>query len=587
MNTLIARRLITLSVCIFLLVSTVPVLAQGEIATDTPATETQPVEQTATPEDMLTETATSEITTPTDVFSATPELSETPTASPTLPSATPTRAAATSTLVPACSMSGVFDNQITVGYTSSKIPGIAQSYSVVDQFTDADGNKVGVIEVSSGDFCAVLSGLRQNASVKYAEPNYAISKLDTVPNDPYLSNQYYLNNILAPEGWDYTTGSSAVILAIIDSGVDEGNPDLASKLTAGYDFVENDTDPHDENGHGTVVAGIAAANSNNGYGVAGVSWGAQIMPVRVLDAYGNGSYANAAAGILWATNHGARVINLSLGGSNYSQVLADAVSYAVEQGVVVVAASGNSGSNKILYPAALPGVIAVGATNSANQLASFSNTGAEMDVVAPGVSIFGLRGSNGYTYSSGTSDASPQVAGYAALLFSVPGVVYSSQVVDLIDSTALDLGATGWDSSYGYGLIQIGPGLQKALGGTPTATSTPHKVYPTAAAPTATPTATRVWYGPLSPTMTSAPFGPTMRPGEPTPTQGEVYMLGGASLTETATISQPGPAGVELSPTLLVNETNPAQAHEFPWWVVGLSFIMISAGIYIYVSRRK
>ena len=146
------------------------------------------------------------------------------------------------------------------------------------------------------------------------EPDYPVQALDTFPNDPSFASQYALTAIHAPQGWDISTGSSSVTIAILDSGVDLNHLDLAGKILQGYDFVNNDNVPFDDYGHGTHVAGIAAALGNNGLGIAGVSWGARILPVKILDASGNGSYSNVATGIIWATDQGAQIINMSLGG---------------------------------------------------------------------------------------------------------------------------------------------------------------------------------------------------------------------------------------------------------------------------------
>ena len=335
---------------------------------------------------------------------------------------------------------------------------------VVDEFESAEGDFVRVIQVDPTQYCRILNELKKDTSLENVEPNYQVSLLDVIPNDSDYGQQYYLTNIRAPQAWDHTTGTPSVIIAVLDSGIDLAHPDLAGRIGQGYDFVENDSIPQDQNGHGTHVAGIAAANANNGYGIAGVDWKAQIMPIRVLDAYGNGSFANVAQGIIWAADHGARVINLSLGGSQYSAVLDESVQYAVQMGVILVAATGNSGSSTVLYPAAFPGVIGVGATDQNNHLAWFSNTGDGVDVVAPGVSIYGLDVGNGFRSRNGTSMSAPQVAGFAALLAGLPEMQYSSAVVAKIESSAKDLGPAGWDPQYGYGLIQIGPAVDSLFG---------------------------------------------------------------------------------------------------------------------------
>lgn len=343
----------------------------------------------------------------------------------------------------------------------------------------------------------ITAALRALPGVQYVEPNYPVYALETIPNDPGWVYQYNLAAIRAPQGWDLATGSAAVTIAIIDSGVDLTHPDLAAKLLAGYDFVNNDSIPQDDYGHGTHAAGIAAAATNNGLGMAGVSWGARIMPVKVLDSSGGGTYANVAAGIIWAVDHGAQVINLSLGGSAPSLVLSDAVDYAVNRGVLLVAAAGNTGSSSVLYPAAYPAVIAVAATDAANQRAPFSNYGPAIDLSAPGVSIYSLDVGGGTIYRSGTSMAAPHVAGLAAILMGMPGgSAWSART--WMETTALDLSTPGWDVFTGYGLIQMDAAIRAAPTPTPTATATP------AAETSPTPTRTTGWGG-VSPAISPTP----------------------------------------------------------------------------------
>lgn len=316
-----------------------------------------------------------------------------------------------------------------------------------------------VLKISSGSVSEAIARAKQCPDILVAEPNYYLYATDTFPNDPNWADQYGLTAINAPQGWDTTTGSSAVTIAIVDTGVDLTHTDLASKIVAGYDFVNNDSVPQDDNGHGTHVAGIAAAVSNNGAGIAGVSWGARIMPIKVLNASASGSFSNAAAGIVWATDHGAQIINLSLGGSADSTILRDAIDYAYQNGVTLIAASGNSGSASILYPARYPNVIAVGATDAGNLRASFSNFGAELDVVAPGVNIYST-GIGSYFYNSGTSMSTPFVSGLAAILRGIPGSGSPESIAWEIKSSALDLGIPGKDDLYGYGIIQMDAAIQ-------------------------------------------------------------------------------------------------------------------------------
>ena len=318
-----------------------------------------------------------------------------------------------------------------------------------------------VLEVNTEDVASIFNHILGCAGVLYVEPNFLLQAADTIPNDPDLGVQYGLVNIHAPQGWDLSTGSAAVTIAIIDTGVDYGHPDLAGKLVAGYDIVNNDSNPQDDNGHGTHVAGIAAASSNNSAGIAGVSWGARIMPVKVLNASGGGTYANTANGVIWAVDHGAQVINLSLGGTGPSSVLADAINYAHGKGSIVVAAAGNTGSNFVLYPARYPNVIAVAKTNSTNNWDG-SNYGPEVDLAAPGTLIYSTV-IGGYDYRSGSSMAAAHVSGLAAIMKGIPGNASPDVIESQIESTALDIEFAGWDEYTGAGLIQMDSAIQLAL----------------------------------------------------------------------------------------------------------------------------
>jgi thermitase len=343
--------------------------------------------------------------------------------------------------------------------------------NAIDADIISEITELGIIQVQASGFSVqkLVAEIDSMSGVVYVEPNYRTRLLETTPNDPGWSNQYGLVNIRAPYGWDLATGSAAVTIAVLDTGVDLSHPDLSAKITSGFDFVENDTDPQDDNGHGTHVAGIAAATTNNSTGVAGASWGAQVMPIKILNRYGSGSYSDLAAAVIWAADHGADVINMSLGGGSPSSILEDAVNYAYARGVVQVAAAGNTGSGYILYPARYTHVIAVGATDANDNRASFSNYGAELDLVAPGVSIYSTRLGSSYGYRNGTSMSTPYVSGLAAILTGLSRPYSPDLIAYEMQSTALDLGATGWDTFCGHGLIQMDAALAGAL---PTATPT-------------------------------------------------------------------------------------------------------------------
>ena len=332
---------------------------------------------------------------------------------------------------------------------------------------------IGVIKVAvePGRELETIDSLNRDPNVLYAEPNYRAFAFDTVPNDEHYGNQWGLPKIEAPAAWDISTGSSDVVIAVVDTGIDLDHLDLScsGKLTAGWDFVNNDATPDDDHGHGSHVAGIAAACTNNSRGVAGVAWGARLMPVKVLDYSGNGTYEGVAAGVTYAVNQGADIINLSLGGFDDSTTLATAIQYADAHGVLVAAAAGNCAQdgyqcnyliNPIMYPAAYSTTIAVAATDFSDNRASFSEHHPYVDVAAPGVGIYSTWRNGGYTWLDGTSMATPHVAGLAALLWSLDPSLTHDEVRDIIQSTADDLGASGKDDYFGYGRINAWRALE-------------------------------------------------------------------------------------------------------------------------------
>ena len=338
---------------------------------------------------------------------------------------------------------------------------------------------VEVLKVSAKDKDKVITDLTKNKAVDFAEPNFIGKVLDTIPNDPSFSQQWGPQKVKAPAAWDITTGSNSVIVAVIDTGV-SAHPDLTGKILPGYDFANNDNNPTDDfapTGHGTKVAGIIGADTNNAVGMAGLSWQSPILPVKVCDTSGNCPDDIISSGIIYATDQGAKVINISLGDSAPSSTLENAVNYAWNKGVVVVAAAGNNGSspttNQVLYPAAYPNVVAVGATSQDDPLfgndqrASYSSYGSALDIVAPGDFIYSTNYSGSYTSGSGTSFSSPHVAGAAALLWA-KGATTNSAVVDALYKGALDINDTahygsgsGWDGYYGWGRLDIYNSLQK------------------------------------------------------------------------------------------------------------------------------
>ena len=309
--------------------------------------------------------------------------------------------------------------------------------------------------VPPGQELAQAHALQLRSEVEYAEPNY-IAYAQETPDDTYFHLQWGLTKINVPQAWDLE-GHHTVTIAVVDTGVDGLHEDLYPRVTAGYDFVSAKTlkahADSDDNSHGTHVAGIVAAATDNGRGIAGIGRQAVILPVKVLDASGEGTYANVANGIRYAAEHGADIINLSLGGPASSQVLEDAVNYASALGCLLVAASGNYGSDSLLYPANYPNVMSVGATDSNDRRYSMSNYGPLLDIVAPGVSIFSTLWGQSYGYKTGTSMACAYASGVAAHVLSICPSKTAEDVRALLGDYAVDLGAAGWDPYHGHGRI--------------------------------------------------------------------------------------------------------------------------------------
>ncbi len=310
----------------------------------------------------------------------------------------------------------------------------------------------------------IVEALNEDPRVEYAELDYVVHAT-IVPDDPDLYLQWGLSKIQAPAAWDETTGSSDLVIAIVDTGVDLNHPDLNDKIVPGRDFVNDDYIAQDDHGHGTHVAGIAAAETNNSRGVAGVSWGARIMPIKVLRYDGDGYYSDVARGVRYACNHGAQIINLSLGGANPSSTLKDALEQAYADGCIIVAAAGNSGQDEIDYPARYAEAIAVAATDQVDDHAAFSDYGPQVEVAAPGVDIYSTLwtpSSHTYGWKLGTSMSTPHVSGLAALILSLCPQLTNAEVRSVIRSTAKDLGAPGWDPYFGFGRIDAPKAIEAA-----------------------------------------------------------------------------------------------------------------------------
>ena len=350
------------------------------------------------------------------------------------------------------------------------------------------------LEVPQGQEKSSAAAFMQREDVLRAEPEFFVHAAG-VPDDPSYSSQWNMDRIRAPLAWDFASGSADAIVAVLDTGVDLNHLDLVDNLWQnlgevadngidddlngfvddrwGWDLVNQDPVPQDDYGHGTHVAGIAGAVGNNGRGVAGMMWHCRIMAVKVLNYAGSGTYARVAEGAYYAVENGARIVNMSLAGSDYSQVLQDAITdLYLRYGAMFVAAAGNCANggsscgsvNPVMYPAAMENVISVASTDSGDQRASTSEYNAYVDIAAPGQYVYSLGVGGGYRYSSGTSMATPHVAGLAALVRSLRPAWNPDMVEEHLKSTAAKVGGVVYDASgrndqFGYGRIDAAAAL--------------------------------------------------------------------------------------------------------------------------------
>ncbi|WP_052504593.1 S8 family serine peptidase [Rossellomorea aquimaris] len=296
-----------------------------------------------------------------------------------------------------------------------------------------------------------IKDLENDSDVEYAEPDHLI-KLNHVPNDSYYSLQWHHQNIESERTWDQTKGSSDVVVAVIDNGVDVDHPEFAGRIVAPYDTVYNTT-TMTKGDHGTHVAGIIGSSMDNWMGLAGVAPETSIMPIDAFFNEESAYSSDVIEGIYYAVNNGADIINMSLGNYYYSSVYNDAIQYAYDNGVVVIAAAGNDNTSDSHYPSSYPNVISVASTTEYDTKSGFSNYGYDIDIAAPGSSILSTLPDSEYGWMDGTSMASPVVAGVAALILANEPDLTNDQVADRLYASADDLGASGKDYFYGHGRV--------------------------------------------------------------------------------------------------------------------------------------
>jgi subtilisin family serine protease len=299
----------------------------------------------------------------------------------------------------------------------------------------------------------VLAALDASTAVAEASKEPLVEIAETRPDDEDWPQQDGLRVAGFPQAWDVTQGSSRIVVAVVDTGVDGNHPDLHGALVPGWNVIAGNANTADDHGHGTAVAGVIAARSNNRTGGAGICWRCLVMPIKALDASGSGSDTQIAAGVVWAVDHGAQVINLSLGGPGVSPPLSNALSYASTKNVIVVAAAGNSGVTTQFFPAADQHVVSVAATTVADQRYSWSNFGSWVRLAAPGCNLAPTRG-GGYGTFCGTSSATPLVSGLAALELSAQPTATAREAEDALARAAVPLPAF-----VQYGRIDAGKTL--------------------------------------------------------------------------------------------------------------------------------
>lgn len=358
-----------------------------------------------------------------------------------------------------------------VGYVKGRIlvkarPGM--SPAAVEKELRAHGGKaVGRIKGIDVDIVELPANANEEAVVRLLSknPRFKFAELDLVvkpavsTNDPSISSMWHIGKVNAPTAWDISNGTG-VTIAVLDTGVNGAHPDLAANIVPGWNIFDNNADTADVFGHGTDVAGVAAMVGNNLVGGAGLAWKAKIMPIRISGLDGRATFSAMASGVTWAADRGARVANISYQSVAGSSTVSSAAAYLRSKGGVVVVAAGNTGQEQFFAEDA--NLTAVSATDGADVRASWSSFGKYVDLAAPGVSLYTTNRSGGYANASGTSFASPLVAGVYALMISANPQLTPAQLDQAVFSTALDLGTAGKDSSFGHGRVNAAAAVNAA-----------------------------------------------------------------------------------------------------------------------------
>lgn len=352
-------------------------------------------------------------------------------------------------------------DQIIVKLKSPTTRNEIAGYHIADNPTEKNPSIVSVEVPDKENVARAVKKINSTKNVEYAEPDFKL-KLNSIPNDPLYSKQWFHKVIKTDEAWEITKGSPNLIVAVIDDGINPNQPDLKSQIVSPY-VLNNNTDQYKDMGvHGTHVSGIIAAASDNSIGGSGIAPNVKIMPINVFTGDKNGEFAyisDIIKGIQYAINHGAKIINMSLGDYEYSQALNDAIQEAYKKGLIIVAAAGNDDTSNRTYPAAYDHVISVASTNIKDQISSYSNFGDRIDISAPGENILSTL-PNGFGYMSGTSMAAPVVSGVAALVWSNNPNLSNVQVMNNLLLSADDLGGYGKDPVFGWGRVNAAKALR-------------------------------------------------------------------------------------------------------------------------------